>query len=77
MSARSRLLRRLHDRRSSKSADGGGAGIGRREFMEGILVGAAVFTTSWVATDKLYESVGSPYEEKWLRDYYKSDFFGV
>ncbi len=77
MSAITKLLRRLRRTDIEISAETEVVGIDRREFLEKMLVGSAVISTTWLMTDKLYDEYGGTFEEAWLKDYYKSDFVGV
>ena len=73
-----RLLRKLRVRYSKVPTNVEAPGLDRREFLTRMVSGAALVTTSWLATDVLYENYGgNALEESWLNDYYKSDFVGV
>lgn len=72
------LLRKLRERYRRVPAAVEATAMDRREFLGRMVSGAALITTSWLATDLLYENYGgNAFEESWLNDYYKSDFVGV
>ncbi len=72
-----KLLNKIKNRRKNAAVAEITNGLDRREFLGKALTGAAVITTTWLATDIAYERYGSPLDESWLEDYYKSDFVGV
>jgi len=77
MSAITKLLRILRRTDIDIPAETEAIEIDRREFLEKMLYGGAVISTTWLMTDKLYEEYGGTFEEEWLKAYYKSDFVGV